>query len=343
MMEFIANLFKSLLNHLPAKVQTDHDVIWPTRLESFALRQVQGGSLIFLNGTHLPRHLEIDGREPQAIVFRQPLPSDHEEALLGMNLRKVNPAVDVLNDGPCSGIVRVLATFIDCFGQHWLGNGSGVVIDSEHVMTVGHTIWHREYGLAVSITICRDSRAGPDIYHVDAGAVHFQWAEASSAKNDFAILRTSNRFQSGIKPMRYTRSPTALATTNVNVYGFSTDMPMDQNGYWHPHLSYSYATVECVPDTYGLLGHNGDTYQGASGGPAVDNSGVVIALHRGSYSSGNDTSNRAVAVNQLGNDIEKFKEALAVMTEGTPVGVSRITQGAKFGLRGWIGACFRWE
>lgn len=138
-----------------------------------------------------------------------------------------------------------------------------MAIDDEYFMTVGHIIWDRRLGLAVSIKLYQDNRAGSDVYHVDSGAITFGWANALDTKNDFAILHVSTRFKSGIRPMRYTELPVALATTNAHVYGFSSDMPRDRNNNWLPYLSYSCATVEWIPNPYDELDHNGDTYEGA--------------------------------------------------------------------------------
>ncbi|KAI0894064.1 trypsin-like cysteine/serine peptidase domain-containing protein [Annulohypoxylon nitens] len=342
-MQLIINFFKFLLTFLPTTTQPEKASAWPTRPESFRCRQIRDASAILLNNESLPCHTRINGQTPKAIVFRQPLSQENEEALLGVNHRRVIPAVDVINDGRFSGIVRVVATFVDSLGQECLSNGSGVIIDHEHVMTVGHTIWHSQYGLAVSIAIHQDSRAGSDIYRVDSGAVHFLWTDEFSTKNDFAILHVPTRFQHGIKPMRYAGVSTTFTATSANIYGFSNDMPKDDRGLWIPHLSYSYALVRWVPGNYGLLDHNGDTNKGASGGPVVDDLGVVIALHRGNYHTGDKESNAAVAINHLGNNVEKFKEALRVVTKVIPEEESKVAQGAKFMFHGWIGVYVFWE
>ncbi|KAI1085913.1 trypsin-like cysteine/serine peptidase domain-containing protein [Rostrohypoxylon terebratum] len=342
-MQFVLNFFKLFLTSLPIKSKSEKDSACITRPKSFLCRRIRNASAVFFKNTCPPSHPQVSGQAPKAIVFRQPLRTENEEALLDVNRRKVSSAIDVVNGGRFSGIVRIVATFVDSLGQECLSNGSGVIIDHEHVMTVGHTIWHLNYGLAVAIAIHRDIRTGSDIYRVDAGAVHFLWAGTFSTKNDFAILHVLTRFHHGIKPMKYAGASTTFATTNASIYGFSKDMPKDENGNWISHLSYSYALVQWVPGNVGLLDHDGDTNKGASGGPVVDDLGVVIALHRGNYQLGGKEGNTAVAVNHLGNNVEKFKEALTVVMGVISEEESQVIQGDKFEFHGWIGTYVLWE
>ncbi|KAK6957033.1 hypothetical protein Daesc_002318 [Daldinia eschscholtzii] len=209
-----------------------------------------------------------------AVAFQYPSdhPFDYEETYIGVNPRYLAPENDVQDTGLYSGVVRIESLFLGRDGNQWQATGSAVIIDSYHVMTVGHNVWSPEGGLALSISIHRDSRADPKHKrYVDAGAVHYQWAKAcsdakesrfvkkSSWENDFAILRVSKPFHEGCRPMGYKKTP--LGITNVRVYGFPFDGSFI-NGVWQPCLYFSRSTVKYAPITSTMLDHDGDTERG---------------------------------------------------------------------------------
>lgn len=168
----------------------------------------------------------------------------------------------------------MVSLFLGRTGEWWQTTGSGVIIDDYHVMTVGHNIWSLEGGLALCISIHRDERAGPEhLYkrYVDAGAVHYQWAQAcfeakestfmrkSSWENDLAVLRVSKRFHEGCQRMEYRQTP--IGTTDVGIYGFPGDMPIVE-GVWQASLCISPSKVTYAPSTSTMLDHDGDTEGG---------------------------------------------------------------------------------
>ncbi|KAI1097424.1 hypothetical protein F4804DRAFT_339212 [Jackrogersella minutella] len=236
----------------------DANLAQPTRPESSGTHRTGDNEIICLNEPCLQDLTLSDGRVSQTVAFKLPFGHGHDEALLGINLRGVSPAVDVQDDGPYNGIVRVIAKFVDPESKRWLNHGSGTVIDDQHVMTVGHTVWHREYGLAMSITIRRDGRIGSGIRRVDRGGVHFRWAKDSLTRNDFAILHVSEPFCDRIRLMKYKKTPTDVGTIGAKAYGFSSDMPKDADGEWLPHLCWSQSQVRYVPSPDNLLHHDGD-------------------------------------------------------------------------------------
>ncbi|OTA61475.1 hypothetical protein K449DRAFT_445244 [Hypoxylon sp. EC38] len=292
----------------------------------------------FLSGARLKDRMSIDGLVPQAIYFK--FRSETDEAVLRINPREFTATSHVLDGGSYSGIVR---EFKVAGGQSVSFSGSGTVIDDHHVMTVGHVIWSRKYGPAVSVTIERDSRATRDEYPVDSCTVHFMWAEEFSEPNDFAVLRVSKRFHDGIKRMNYKRTPTTMAPLSANILGFSSDMPMAGDGEWLGHLCHSPSQVEYAPDTDPLLKHYGDTEKGASGGPIV-HCETTIALHKGTYRD--KLANKAIPIDCHGNDINNFIQAIAFMTRGELVTESRIIRGGEFtldGLEDSVAAWFCWQ
>ncbi|KAI1077468.1 hypothetical protein F5B20DRAFT_592783 [Whalleya microplaca] len=197
----------------------------------------------------------IDGREPEAFAFR--LPPNGDEALIGRHRRKLCSDIDVQDGGPCSGVVVVEVGFVDSKGRRRSFWGSGTVIDDQHIMTVGHNIWHRKHGRAVSASVYRDSRAdryGSDDRHVDIVAVHSQWIHARSVQNDFAILRISEPFHDNVRPLRYHKTPTDIDSISVKVYGFKDDKPKDGHGTGPLRLAYSDSEVIYRPGGDNLAG-----------------------------------------------------------------------------------------
>ncbi|KAI3318494.1 trypsin-like serine protease [Xylariaceae sp. AK1471] len=293
----------------------------------------------------LQAHKKIDGHEPQVVIFKLPYRPNKEEhgdeIVLGRNPRKVSSDADVQDDGPHSGIVRVMATFLDRNGVRWLGRGSGTLIDARHVMTVGHNVWDRKLGPAVSITIRRDRRADPhgmDDRPVEMAGVQYNWATEFSKQNDFAILHVSDPFPCKMQPMRYQRTPTEVDPADIKIYGYPRDMPKDENGVWLAQLSFSQSRVRYVPGGDNLLSHDGDTTKGTSGGPIVDSGNTAIAIHRGYGRVATSVDvidiNKAVVINHHGNDVEKFIEALAFYSRNPPGGDFRTVRSATFMFRG---------
>ncbi|KAI1417258.1 trypsin-like cysteine/serine peptidase domain-containing protein [Hypoxylon sp. FL1857] len=302
--------------------------------------QARGGGL-FLSQPHLHSLMSTNRPTPQILAFKVPLQSELAEASLNINHRTVVQDNYVQNGERYSGIVKVTAQFLVGRRRKFVSLGSGVIIDERHVMTVGHVVWSMDLGLPVSIRIDKDSRADPnglDCRYVEAGAVHFQWADMSSTQNDFAVLRVSTPFHN-TKPMEVQTTPTTENALSVDVLGFSTDMPIAVDGEWLGYLCSSQSQVRYVPSAGPLLDHYGDTEKGASGGPVVW-AGRVIALHRGWGFTDSAKCNKAVAINHHGNDLKKFINAIAITIGNTPLEGSQLTQVGTFMFKDSAVLCF---
>ncbi|KAI0387711.1 trypsin-like cysteine/serine peptidase domain-containing protein [Hypomontagnella monticulosa] len=285
------------------------------------------------------------GLPPHALAFKLPQKFIEDEALLDENPIELNPATDVQNGGTYSGVVQVRSVFGKRMGHSNIRRGSAVVIDREHIMTVAHNIWHERDGIAKSIQILRDCRADPyevDSRLVDAGVVNYQWPISFSDEHDFAILHVSEPLHRGIQSMEYKQTPVAGGIHDVKIYGFPFNMFDNHNGEYLGRLCHSQGQVEyhCID---GLLDHNGDTEKGSSGGPVVESSGSVVAIHKGTMrdSRRRPIINIAVLINRHGNDVEKFMQALAVIN-GTS-GSLEIAQSDNFMLEGHEAVCLGWE
>ncbi|KAI1662126.1 trypsin-like cysteine/serine peptidase domain-containing protein [Daldinia decipiens] len=342
------------MHHLGAFTNKDEQAIGPLVGNGTSNAEVDDRGEIADRIECLP--VQSDEHGPRAVVFKYL--HNFDEASLGMNLRKVSPDADVQNGGPFSGIVRVVAVFQIPTGEWWQTTGSGVIIDDHHVMTVGHNIWSSQGGLALSISIHRDGRADhndSDKRCVEAGAVHYRWAQACAKANgpeydrtywinDFAILRVSKPFPKGTQPMEYRKTPTK--TTSAKIYGFPTDMPKDTKGKWLAYLCYSQGRVTYVP-TSSLLDHDGDTEPGSSGGPVVDSSGRVIALHRGCdwvvVPYHHPLINKAVALLTKGNDPEKFIQAINFPAGKGPTKGQEVRKGNVFRVGDCVATYYDWN
>ncbi|KAJ8126359.1 hypothetical protein O1611_g7279 [Lasiodiplodia mahajangana] len=276
--------------------------------------------------TSWPVYTSADVNSFQAIVFA-PSPSpfvDDHEALLGENVRSVSLEADVRDGGPCSGMVMVRATFGHLGFEY--SRGTGIVIDDRHIMTVAHNVWDRRYGPAKAITIYRDARADPDgtdYYHVEVAGVHCGWF--NSKANDFALLRIVDRFSDKITPMRYQQTRVDGCPITATIYGFAPDL-VESGSELHPQLVQSQGNaVYSVEEK--VVCHNGDTVKGSSGGPVVNEDGVVIAIHRGwgKYPSVAGIINQAVAINRHDNDVRGF--ILALGAHQSTVDLSGVVRG----------------
>ncbi|KAI0894063.1 hypothetical protein F4806DRAFT_503813, partial [Annulohypoxylon nitens] len=169
---------------------------------------------------------------------------------------------------------------------------------------------------------------------VDTAAVHYQWFKASSTIHDFAVLHVPLPLPRGINRMAYCKTPSF--TGSIRVYGFSQDMPKDENGKTMVHLCFSHSSVQyTIGET--RLYHHGDTGPGISGGPVVNTSGAMIAVHRG----GGPETNKAVVINHHSNDVDNFVNILASMAGKEPVNPP-ITKSDEFELEHMTAVCFSW-
>ncbi|XDG07479.1 hypothetical protein ABKA04_007094 [Annulohypoxylon sp. FPYF3050] len=314
----------------PAGSTADDEFFQSIQFEPCSRRR--GSDLVHTNEARILLDITINSCSPQAVAFR--LSSNHEESVLGKNRRRETHTPDIQDRGHYSEVIAKIRVSNNRYG---FLHGTGTVIGDHHIITVGHNVWHPDFGLAESITISRDARASSEVDYrrVDAGVVHYHWATAFSQKNDFAVLHVSEPFPDEINRMAYRKTPSFEDV--IKVYGFSRDMPKDKNGKSLFHLCHSFSYVQYSVGEP-LLYHDGDTEKGSSGGPMVDPSGVMIAVHR----SGGETRNKAIAINHHGNDVDKFIEigiAMATKTQIDPP----IKKSNEFTLYDSTIACFGWE
>ncbi|KAI1171782.1 trypsin-like cysteine/serine peptidase domain-containing protein [Nemania sp. FL0916] len=257
-----------------------------------------------------------DGRGAHVVVFKPLVELDKDEALLGRNPRRITQKPTFKTTG---SVAVCVSTRGSAGITNVSGRGTGIVIDDHHVMTVAHNVWNRKYGAAISITIKRDRRADPgsaDDRCVDTACVHYGWTTAYSKQNDFAILRVSEPFSDKLDRMRYEKASIEAGRVKATIHGFSFDFPL-RSGV----LSHSQAEAWYVVGRDSMVFHDGDTMEGASGGPVVNEAGAVIALHRGCSKSTSVENNeiieinKAVAIGYHDNDVEKFINALALGAE----------------------------
>ncbi|RYO82222.1 hypothetical protein DL766_006355 [Monosporascus sp. MC13-8B] len=134
-------------------------------------------------------------------------------------------------------------------------------------------------------------------------------------------LRVSKPSSDWIQAMRYWTTPTDVVPISVGICGFPCDMPKDKNGTHAARLCCDESRVMYEP-VGGLLQHDGDTEVGTSGGPIVVDNNRAISMHRGWADFGSKgMANEGVSINHHGNNVDKFIEALAVMTRETRDGM----------------------
>ncbi|KAI0894073.1 trypsin-like cysteine/serine peptidase domain-containing protein [Annulohypoxylon nitens] len=280
--------------------------------------------------------LMIDGHRPQVVVFQEPPPAHLDESPWG-NDRQISEEHTIHDGGLNSGVVMVTAVFKDHLDQWGWTYGTGFIIDDHHVLTAGHNIWRNNtYRLARYIYIHRDCRSLSHDYHVDAGVVHFNWANGFSRENDQALLHVSTPFSKGIKRIEYRQTSTLNTDGKVVTSGYPYDFPENRKGMWPAHLSHTESRARyTVGDSF--LRHWGHTENGNSGGPVVDSSsGEAIAVHTGV----DCLSGLATAINRNGNDVEKCINSISMSARLGPAGDLKVGKGVAFKYCGWSVACF---
>ncbi|XDG07470.1 hypothetical protein ABKA04_007085 [Annulohypoxylon sp. FPYF3050] len=284
-----------------------------------------------------------DGRRPQIVVFQE-TPPTHLNESLGDKYRQICEEDTVQDGGLLSGVVMVTAVFKNNLGESKCISGTGFVIDDHHILTAGHIIWCNQLGLARNIQIHRDCRSLSREYYVDAGAVHFNWANDFWGANDQALLHVSTPFPQKIKRMEYSQTPTLGDDFTVKTYGFPCDLPKGRTGLWPAHVSHTEGHARYTLGDLFLL-HRGHTNLGNSGGPVVDgSSGEAIAVHVGTdllHPQGSvDSVGFATAINRNGNNIEKCISSITISTKLGPAEIPEVGKSSAFKYYGWSVACF---
>ncbi|KAI1116578.1 trypsin-like cysteine/serine peptidase domain-containing protein [Nemania sp. NC0429] len=275
--------------------------------------------------TKLPRefHLFAQKSHSQHVTMRDPpshpmavawkLNSGFPEAIIGENPRSVVTPEHITAGGHLRGVVRIIATW-----QGGFVKGSGVLIDEFTVATVGHLLIDRD-GHARNVVIRVSEGGGDESRNGTYAAVHYGWYSRRSNPNDLAFIRLSKPFET-VKPIKYMQTPVTDKDSNASIYGYPGDMPNNAKGN---QLCVSKSPIR-YSQSYptGMLEHKGDTEKGTSGGPILDASGTIIALHRGwDHEAGGGRINQAVAIDRDGNDFWAFDRILKYMHQGEDAGV----------------------
>jgi len=222
----------------------------------------------------------------------------------------VVPIGEIGHGGHTSGVVKIDTKFHG--GRSYSGTGF-LINNGRAIATSGHLLFNVEEGHAKSAVI----RAGPNgsssnvecrvgIYAV----IGHGWYASQSKPNDLGLIYLREPFHS-VTSMHVRQTP---ASDNGTVYGYPGDMPHYAEGQ---ELCKSASVITYNSDvTAGMVEHEADTEKGNSGGPVVDDHGLVIAIHRGwGYKSNGEKINHAVAIDHEGNDIAAFVAVLDYMAK----------------------------
>ncbi|KAI1384088.1 trypsin-like cysteine/serine peptidase domain-containing protein [Hypoxylon trugodes] len=202
-----------------------------------------------------------------------------------------------------------LAAHAVAYIETWSGRvrcsyGTGAVIHGNIVVTVGHVLMSSSGPVtAVRVTVGRgptsESRHGTRV------AFNLNWCTTGAIANDVALIELNLPFDN-VRPLNYGQSPvTDENGVDSIAYGFpntGTSVPCGQ-------LYKSTAPLKYNP-ALNIFEHWGDTDSGSSGGPLIDNSEKVIALHWGYHKQ--RSVNLAVAIDCNGNNFADLFRALDV-------------------------------
>ncbi|KAH6696711.1 trypsin-like cysteine/serine peptidase domain-containing protein [Leptodontidium sp. MPI-SDFR-AT-0119] len=251
----------------------------------------------------LPGIKEEKPRSPRAVAW--PLQPTHTEALFGKNKRIVVGGEEVAYGGNLRGIVQINSEF---YGGVTV-IGTGVLINGWTVATAGHLLID-EAGHAKNVVILagKDGSSG-DVESRDGiyVTVPYQWYKESFKQEDLGFIHLQKQFDT-VNPIMIKQTP---VSDNGAIYGYPGDMPDCAKG---DYLCKSTSLIMYIPS--GMVEHEADTEKGNSGGPILDDKGLVIGLHRGwDYKDDGTKINQAVAIDREGNNFGAFIQVLAYMAK----------------------------
>ena len=237
----------------------------------------------------------------------------------------------------CQGVVRVFSVF----GED-AASGSGIVVgktgeESDIIVTNWHVIAEETYSgevqLADEVYILLDNEAYTKDGFDEDHAIKCKVLYTTTGYPDFAILQAEEKIP-GRKALPLMSASNAKRSERVYALGYPGNADMINDGYISATIQEITATdgtisrmiqADAFGDTY-VIQHTAHINHGNSGGPLVNEDGVVIGIN--TYGYGDNASEYFLSVyidyamnamNELGISYDKVKPSDATITSDNAV------------------------
>ncbi|KAI1384100.1 trypsin-like cysteine/serine peptidase domain-containing protein [Hypoxylon trugodes] len=308
----IVSTMSTALNNQPGPSTNDLMTLEPAAVTSLVTTKLamwpsEDEGAVSRRRMHMPE-MFIERRrlhfENTAFVVPLNLPprgSPAPEAILQYGNRLQSVATEEIQPGMVAHAVAYIETWN---GSERGYSGTGAVIYGNIVVTAGHVLLSesgQSHVTAVRVTVgesvTSESRHGICI------AFNGNWYATNSGVNDMAFIKLDCPFHT-VQPLAYCQSPLiSEGTIDTLAFGFpgKTDRSVSSGPLYKSKAPLTYN------QNLKMFEHKGDTEKGSSGGPLIDASGQVIALHWGYCGI-----NLAVTIDRNGNDFVPFLRILGV-------------------------------
>ncbi|KAK0624032.1 hypothetical protein B0T14DRAFT_495391 [Immersiella caudata] len=160
--------------------------------------------------------------------------------------------------------------------------GTGVLVRADIVAAVGHLLEDKG---RYAVEVVAHAGYGSESVERRRGkcaVVRYEWYNRHNPANDLAFVPLQSEFNEHITPIPSWQTPIVDDNTLTGrIFGYSGDMPSHAPGQ---RLTMSCSALQynnCDASGLGVLQRRADTWEGASGGAALDDGGYSIGLHTG--------------------------------------------------------------
>ncbi|KAI0533772.1 hypothetical protein GGR58DRAFT_485497 [Xylaria digitata] len=224
-----------------------------------------------------------------------------------------------------SGIFKIVSVFECPDKSRYRVHGTAFAVTKSHVLTAAHNMWHPKLGPAKNATLFPDARADKRAQYIRkciSAATPSNWIQLHQDEHDFCMVAVAEPFDSEVRILSCHPGPGPSRVKDGEVLGFPFDLPPDAPGR---HLIQCKGAVSYHEAQDGVtIKHMVNTVRGNSGSPVIA-SDQVVGVHTAFMR--HERQNRAVPVNQNGNNVDEFSSVLRYVggeDAGLPRGFCRL-------------------
>lgn len=254
-------------------------------------------------------------------VWKQILSLALVVCMVSVLLGPVQAANDAVLEAKNGVVEMIMAYTLDSGDLLELSYGSGFLINENAVMTCYHCVVpddvQKEY---IELTTGKEYNSDRVTYRVvvsgDVTRTASVWADAYSEEDDWAVLRLSDTING--KNVLSLGDSDGTELTTVYALGFPDSYTDDVPKYTAEQVTATQGVVSKLNTVYGTpsIEHDADVSSGNSGGPLVNEDGVVIGVNYAYYTGEGTNYSYAIQI----NEIKKVLNALSIAyTDATEV------------------------